>query len=65
MFYVQVAVFCDEAVSSSIPFALPLLCEKSGAILLVLVDLTAGIRQSDEILIDFEKFVKILYRLHC
>ena len=38
---------------------LPLLCEKSGAILLVLEGLTAG-RQSDEILIDLEN-VKILY----
>ena len=37
----------------------PLLCEKSGAILLVLVGLTAG-RQSDEILVDFEVF-KSLY----
>ena len=31
---------------------LPLLCEKSGAILLVLVGLTAG-QQSDEMLVDF------------
>ena len=42
---------------------LPLLCEKFGAILLVLVNLMAG-RQSDEIVVDFEIF-KILYRLHC
>ena len=44
----------------------PLLCEKSGAILLVLVGLTAGRlagRQSDKILMDLEIF-KILYRLH-
>ena len=34
---------------------LPLLCEKSGAILLVLVGLMAG-RQSDEILVDLEIF---------
>ena len=32
---------------------LPLLCEKSGAILLVLVGLTAS-RQSDEILVDLK-----------
>ena len=38
---------------------LPLLREKFGAILLVLVDLTAG-RQSDEILVDL-KFFEILY----
>ena len=37
----------------------PLLCEKSGAILLVLVGLTAG-RQADEILVDFKIF-KSLY----
>ena len=45
---------------------LPLLCEKSGAILLVLVGLTAGrlaVWQSDEILVGLESF-KILYRLH-
>ena len=35
---------------------LPLLCEKSGAILLVLVGLTAG-RQSDKIVVDL-KFLK-------
>ena len=43
----------------------PLLCEKSGAILLVLVGLTAGRqagRQSNEILVDFEIF-KSLYRI--
>ena len=38
---------------------LPLLCEKSRPILLVLEGLTAG-QQSDEILIDLEN-VKILY----
>ena len=37
----------------------PLLCEKSRAMLLVLVGLTAG-WQSDEILVDFEIF-KSLY----
>ena len=37
----------------------PLLCEKSGAILLVLVGLIAG-RQSDEILVDFEIFKTLL-----
>ena len=37
----------------------PLLCEKSGAILLVLVGLTAG-WQSDEILVDFEIFKSLL-----
>ena len=46
---------------------LPLLCEKSGAILLVLVGLTtvrqAG-RHSDQILVDLKIF-KILNRLHC
>ena len=42
---------------------LPLLCEKSGAILLVLVGIMAG-QQSDKILVDFE-FLKILYRPHC
>ena len=42
---------------------LPLLCEKSGAILLVLVGLTA-VWQSNEILVDLEIF-KILYRSHC
>ena len=41
---------------------LPLLCKKIGAILLVLVGLTA-VRQSDEIVVDFEIF-KILYRSH-
>ena len=39
---------------------LPLLCEKSGAILLVPVGFTAG-RQSDEILVDLE-ILYILYR---
>ena len=34
---------------------LPLLCEKSGAILLVLVGLTAG-RQADKIQVNFEIF---------
>ena len=33
---------------------LPLLCEKFGAILLVLVGLMAAGRQSDEILVDLE-----------
>ena len=45
---------------------LPLLCENFGAILLVLVGVTAGRQagwQSDEILVDFE-FFKILYRFH-
>ena len=42
---------------------LPLLCEKSGAILLVLMGFTTGRRQSDEIPINFEIF-KILYRSH-
>ena len=37
----------------------PLLCEKSGAKILVLVGLTAG-RQADEILVDFKIF-KSLY----
>ena len=37
----------------------PLLCEKSGAILLVLVGLTAG-RQADKILVDFEFFKSLL-----
>ena len=37
----------------------PLLCEKSGAILLVLVGLTAG-QQSDEILVDFKIFKSLL-----
>ena len=41
---------------------LPLLCEKIGAFLLVLVGLMAG-QQSDEILVDFKIF-KILYRSH-
>ena len=41
---------------------LPLLCEKIGAIHLVLVGLMA-VRQADEIVVDFEIF-KILYRLH-
>ena len=44
---------------------LHLLCEKSGAILLVLVGLMAGWqagRQSDEILVDFEIF-KILLQI--
>ena len=42
---------------------LPLLCEKCGAILLVLVGLTADRlpgRQSDQILVD-SKFLKVLY----
>ena len=39
---------------------LPLLCERFGAILLVLVGLMA-VRQSDKIVVDFEIF-KILYR---
>ena len=42
---------------------LPLLCEKFGAILLVLVGLMAGRQagqQSDEIMVDFE----IFYRSH-
>ena len=42
---------------------LPLLCEKSGAILLVLVSFTAGWQsgwQSDKILVDLKIF-KILY----
>ena len=42
---------------------LPLLCEKSGAILVVLVGLMAGQqsgKQSDEILVDLN-FFKILY----
>ena len=46
---------------------LPLLCEKSGAILLVLVGFTAGQqagRQSYQILVG-SKIFKILYRLHC
>ena len=34
----------------------PLLCEKSGAILLVLVGLMAGWQASDEILADFKIF---------
>ena len=39
---------------------LPLLCEKSGAILLVLVGLMAdGSLQSDEILVDFKNFLWI------
>ena len=45
---------------------LPLLCEKFGAILLVLVGLTVGRLggwQSDKIVVDLEIF-KILYRLH-
>ena len=37
----------------------PLLCKKSGAILLVLVGLTAG-RQSDEILVDFKIFKSLV-----
>ena len=37
----------------------PLLCEKSGAILLVLVGLTAGL-QSDKIPVDFEIFKSLL-----
>ena len=44
----------------------PLLCEKSGAILLVLVGLMAGSlagRQSDIILVDFKIF-EILYGSH-
>ena len=46
---------------------LPLLCKKSGAILLVLVGLMAvrqAGRQSDQILVDSKNF-KILYRSHC
>ena len=50
---------------------LPLLCEKSGAILLVLVGLTAAWqagspadRQSDEIREVLKNF-EILYRSHC
>ena len=41
----------------------PLLCEKSGAILLVLVGLTAGRhagQQSDEILVDLKIFKSLL-----
>ena len=44
-----------------------LLCEKSGAILLVLVGLTAGWlagQQSDQILVG-SKIFKIVYRSHC
>ena len=44
----------------------PLLCEKSGTMLLLLVGLTAGSpgRQSEEILVDL-KILKILYGLDC
>ena len=44
---------------------LPLLCENSGAIFLVLVGPTAGSlagQQSEELLVDFE--IKILHRSH-
>ena len=46
---------------------LPLLCEKTGAIHLVLVGLTAvwqaGSRQSDEIVVDFEIFTDRIVRI--
>ena len=50
---------------------LPLLCEKSGAILLVLVGLTAG-QQLNEILVDFEnlefsidRIIRIFTKIQC
>jgi len=40
---------------------LPFLCEKSGAIALVLLGLTAG-RQADEMVLNLKKF-KIIYQM--
>ena len=56
----------DEYSSEQKFHKLPLLCEKSGAILLLLVGPTAGSpgRQSEEILVDLKIF-KILYGLDC
>ena len=67
MSHVQAAVLCDEAASSLNlhwndnfvnQMRLPSLCEKFGAILLVLVGLRQAGQQSDKILVDFVKFLK-------